>query len=111
MRGRLWNRNMPHMTNLAGAVIFVVRTTMGVGYSLCPKCEHPQNQRQHQHSDGERFSHGVFPGDPNLQVATMARVTCVRSQRRDDLNSPFGCFHFSRWANFRGVRPYTPSRS
>ena len=48
MRGRLRNRNMPDMANLTGAVIFVVRTTVGVGYGLCPKCEHRQNQRQDQ---------------------------------------------------------------
>jgi hypothetical protein len=69
---------MPDMANLTGAVIFVVRTTMGVGYSLCAKCEHPQNQREHQQTDGERFSHGNFPDDPNLMAGNMASVTCAR---------------------------------
>jgi hypothetical protein len=48
VRSGLGNRNMPDVANLAAAVIFVVRPSMGVGYGLCPKCEHRQNQRQHQ---------------------------------------------------------------
>jgi len=67
---------MPDMANLTSAMVFVVRSAVGVGYGLGPKREHRQNQRQGQQTDGERFSHGVFPDDPSLMAANMARVTC-----------------------------------